>query len=398
MRKLPPGDYARRASSLRGEGAADVDPMVRALGSPQSQSGIPTRLRDVFVAVVAATSLASCSIGVGSGPARGLAAAERQPAVRRSLVPQKLTVPNVLPDRIVQRIRPAPPENGPGWMSPEAVRARGLLYVSSYYCNCVRVYNLEGNHQRPIGIITKTLVGPEGLTTDQHGRIWVANTGASNIEVFRRGAITPSLVLDDPGEYPVDIATYSDGSVYAANIISTSGGPGNVVYYAKGARQPSGTLNDPNWVPGTRLLGIALSTHKDVFVSFLSLNDGSSHVDYFPAGSTIPVKTGIVTAQAIGILIDNSGDVVVADAVAPAVDVFSGSGSSWKLNRQFGMIGQPNFLALGDARDIFVTDPAAGVVHQYVYATGVEINTIRSGWGASDPPFGVAASPTDSGL
>lgn len=273
-----------------------------------------------------------------------------------------------------------PPTRG-GAASPA-----GLLYVSGYTCNCVQIYDVLGKNQQPIGQIGN-LNHPQGLFVDTLEQLWVSNTGARTVLMYRRGATKPSRLLLDPREYPVDVAVHTDGTVFVANTATVGFKAGDVVVYPPGARYPTSKLTDPYF---SRVIGVAVDASKDVFVSYVDTRN-QGRVDEFVAGSTIATHLGIQVAFTGGIVLDQGGNIVLNDELAPATDVYSAP--NWQLTGSFGKKGVPLYLAFGQTEHYVYVADGSGAVHQYAYPSGRLVNTISAGWSGSSPPYGVAVSP-----
>jgi DNA-binding beta-propeller fold protein YncE len=294
--------------------------------------------------------------------------------------------PSVLAGR-PQRAAPydAPPVAGTP--APRVPSPTGLLYVSGYDCNCIQIYDQAGKNQQPIGQIGK-LTHPQGLFVDANEQLWVSNTGARTVLMYKRGATKPSLLLNDPREYPVDVAVHTDGTVFVANTVTAGFKAGDVVVYAAGAKNPTSKLVDPHF---SRVIGVAVDAKKDVFVSYIDTKN-RGRVDEFIAGSTIATRLGITVNFTGGIVLDQGGNIVLNDELAPATDVYAPP--NWQLTGSFGKTGIPLYLALDQSESsIYVADGSGGAVYQYAYPSGTLVNTISAGWSGSSPPYGVAVSP-----
>lgn len=326
-----------------------------------------------IAAVIVLASLSAGCLGTGSPPA--------PPAA-----PAGSTVPSVLAegDGSAPRTEFTPARER---VAPAGVPdSSGLLYVSGYDCNCVQIYDQLGKSQQPIGQIAN-LSHPQGLFVDGSEQLWVSNTGARDVLMFKRGKTKPSLLLFDPREYPVDVAVYTDGTVYVANTVTEGFKAGDVVAYAAGSKYPTAKLTDPDF---SRVIGVALDAKKDVFVSFIDTKN-RGRVDEFVAGSTVATHLAIQANFTGGIALDSAGNVVLDDELAPATDVFSPP--NWQLMGSFGKTGTPLYLAFGQSEHYLYVADGAGAVHQYAYPRGTLVNTISAGWTATSPPYGVAASP-----
>ena len=84
------------------------------------------------------------------------------------------------------------------WMSPDAKKAKGLLYVAEEGANDVLVYSY------PAGKLMGTLTGfdtPTGICSNKAGDVFILNGNAMSLEVYAHGGSTPIRTLALPG-YP----------------------------------------------------------------------------------------------------------------------------------------------------------------------------------------------------
>ncbi len=84
------------------------------------------------------------------------------------------------------------------WMSPDAKRAKSLLYVADESGNDVLVYSY------PSGTLKGTLTGfetPTGICSNKGGDVFILNGNGTTVEVYAHGGAAPIRTLDLPG-YP----------------------------------------------------------------------------------------------------------------------------------------------------------------------------------------------------
>ena len=275
-----------------------------------------------------------------------------------------------------------------GWISPDARKAGPLVYVADGGYNGVLIYRLKGHNQKPVGQIP-FLTAVQALTVDDAGNLWVAaeTYPTSLIYKFRRGSAQPSLTLTDPG-LTQDIAVH-DGTLYAANW-STAAGNGNVVVYAKGAKNPTQTLT--NSIIGNAW-GVAVDASGNIFLA-AGNTSGADFLGEFAAGS---YAFSVLTPTTYNYLIctpqlDNAGNVVVrndfASYQAQNVEVFSPPG--WGITSQFGgPLGSCGLGFTSDFKDVFVTSLNGHFMVEYSYPSGQQVNEISDGLSF---PFSVAVS------
>lgn len=129
------------------------------------------------------------------------------------------------------------PDRGHSWMSPDAKKAKELLYVSDSSTYDVYVFTLKG---KLVGTLTNQN-NPAGLCTDKKGDVFVTQLyGAGHIVEYAHGGTTAIESLSDPGYEPgacsVDPTT---GNLAVANIVSDYFGEGNLLIYPKATGSPT---------------------------------------------------------------------------------------------------------------------------------------------------------------
>ncbi|MGB8909576.1 MAG: SMP-30/gluconolactonase/LRE family protein [Candidatus Cybelea sp.] len=167
--------------------------------------------RRTLVICAVATMLAACTSN--SAQQSSILAPTAPNAAKHGMVP----VPAVGPARIR-------PDHHKSWVSPDAKRAPRLLFVPDYGASEVFIFAL------PSMALKGTLTGfdfPEGACTDANGDIWIANTGAQEMQLYSRtGTLLKTLSV--PNEYPAACAINKTNGDLAVTDIESTSGPGNV--------------------------------------------------------------------------------------------------------------------------------------------------------------------------
>jgi hypothetical protein len=186
---------------------------------------------------------------------------------------------------------------------------------STGFIESARITNPPGGALKPFFF---GVVNPGGLAADS-GNLYIANSGASNILQLRFGNVFRTL--DDPGEAPSDV-TVSNGTVYVANIFTSTIGPGSVSIYANGSLTPTSTLTSPSFF---QVIGIKVDPAGDIFVN--------NNRKFFARGQVLEFKAGSSTGRVLknipvkiagGLAIDpTTQDLLVVDQGASAVSVYA---------------------------------------------------------------------------
>ncbi|HEY1882739.1 MAG TPA: hypothetical protein VGG51_06845 [Candidatus Cybelea sp.] len=267
-------------------------------------------------AVIIGAALLSACTGAQVAPAGG-SGREVEPAVPRS---------GALADPAA-----GTPSGGKSWMLPSAATCGyngklppcGLLYVTNYRANDVIVYK----NNTIVGEL-KGLKGPDGICTDRHGNIWVANNLGQNLVEYAHGGTAPLKTLGDPGYYPLGCAVNPrTGALVVTNIFSTASGPGNVAIYHQ-TKGPPLIVNDPKifyyffagFDPASNLYVDGLDTSKRF--AFAELLRGQQKLNKISLNATINYPGAIAWD---GEYVD-VGDQLYQNKVASAVYQTNGAG------------------------------------------------------------------------
>ena len=102
--------------------------------------------------------------------------------------------------------------------SSMGAKRKKLLYVSDNINNAIYVYDLQGNQQspQPIYTITNGLAGPQGISTDKQGNLYVANLYNNTVTVYAPGAMSPKLTIPNLNT-PTDVKVDGFGNVYVSD-------------------------------------------------------------------------------------------------------------------------------------------------------------------------------------
>jgi hypothetical protein len=124
--------------------------------------------------------------------------------------------------------QPQPPGSPASHAGPRDVFLS--LWTTDEQQNKMDVFRLTGRRMRTI---TSGLNDPQGVFITYHGKVLVANRGASNILEFRHYQREPYASIDDKGYLPEDVTQCYRGLIYVANYSDISGGPGNIAIYTE---------------------------------------------------------------------------------------------------------------------------------------------------------------------
>lgn len=225
--------------------------------------------RQTLVICAVAAMLAACTSNASQQSSALAPVAPTVPsAAKHGVVP----VPAVGPARIR-------PDHHKSWISPDAKRAPRLLFVPDYGAGDVFIFSL------PSMALKGTLTGftdPEGACADANGNIWVANTGAEEMQLFSRtGTLLKTLPVYD--EFPASCAfNKSNGDLAVSDIESTTGGAGNIEIFANA----SGTGTPYTNASVFQYFFVAYDPSGNLFFDGTDASRISSYLAELPAGSS----------------------------------------------------------------------------------------------------------------
>jgi sugar lactone lactonase YvrE len=113
------------------------------------------------------------------------------------------------------------------------------LYVTGHNSDNVVIYDLRRRGFPKIGEITDGVSGPNGVTVDAAGQVYVANSDGS-VSIYNSGATTPKLTLKQDLTVAESVAVDASGSVYVCN----RGTGGSIVVFPRGQNIPSQVITN----------------------------------------------------------------------------------------------------------------------------------------------------------
>jgi len=240
--------------------------------------------------------------------------------------------------------------------------------------------------------LTTGFSSPMGMVTTPDGWWYIANSGASNVLVYRttrEGLEGPKITLSDGGQIPVNVSVTPDRQLVAvSNGSTTANSAGSVSVYVNGQREPSRILtygSDP--IQGE---GVAIDSHGNCYWSF---NDPArltgSIVEFAGCNGTGTLRrSGILIAG--GLAFDRSGNLYYVDQL---LGIFKcSSSSSCSLFTPIGLSGLilPANINFDNRnpQNLWVAD-AAGYIDA-VNLQGLIAYILDILGGITAPPIGIA--------
>jgi DNA-binding beta-propeller fold protein YncE len=272
------------------------------------------------------------------------------------------------------------------------------VYVSQPSANEAVVYKRKRHSftLKPYETLKSGFAAPMGMVTTPDGRWYIANSGSSNILVYRttrEGPQGPKAILSDDGEVPVNVAATSNQQLVAvSNVSSTGSRAGSVSVYLNRQDAPSRILtygSDP--IQGA---GIAIDSDGNCYWSFNDPKTLTGSIVEFTGcnGSGTLFKSGILKAG--GMAFDDSGNLYYVDGVLGIYKCqgLSSCGLFVSVGGILGLILPTNInFDRRSPQNLWVAD--AGGYIDAVNLQGVIAYILKALGGVLDPPIGIAPAP-----
>jgi hypothetical protein len=269
------------------------------------------------------------------------------------------------------------------------------VYTAQLYDHDLKIYEKNGDSLTYFGTIYG-LAAPAGTQTTPNGWWYVAESGASKIDIYKSkksGPVGPFPPLTDYGQVPVNVAAVPNRRLVAVSNQMTAGsGAGSVSVYLNRQTDPSRTLT--YGASSAVGMGVAITHQGDCYWSFNATGSGPGTIVKFAgcSGSGTQVVTNI--ARVGGIAFDQSDNLYYIDQTYGIYKCQKTANC-----KQFATVDgwQPvNMNFDHKAKDLWVADATGYIVE----ITGLNnpkkkmhvIRTPAEG-GSSDPPYGIAPAP-----
>jgi hypothetical protein len=119
---------------------------------------------------------------------------------------------------------------------PETKGAGAAAFISDWDNHVIDIISRNGT------VTTLHDYGPEGVAVDASHNLYAIDATGPDVLVYAPPYTGTPKVLTGAGVEPTGVAVDSNGNVAVTSLGSPSGGPGGVVFYAKGATAPTNTI------------------------------------------------------------------------------------------------------------------------------------------------------------
>jgi hypothetical protein len=271
-----------------------------------------------------------------------------------------------------------------------------IEYVSDAFYNVINVYAGKIVGQAPCGQIASTLLNnPQGLFVKPGTHdLYVANTNAHNVLVFRRGSTSPYNTYTDPSvQDPLDVAVAEDGTVIASNYVQAHGAEaGSLSTWIRG---PNGGTFVGNFPMTNDLQGefVAVASNGTVYYDDVDQNfdQGALWSLSCPAGAcgAQTQVAGVSFKFPGGMAFSAKGDLLVNDQNAATADTFELPNPT---PSTFPLAGFPFGMAIDKKNHHwFISDAISNKSSEYTYPGGVLVGSVTGASGGITS--GIAADP-----
>jgi hypothetical protein len=190
-----------------------------------------------------------------------------------------------------------------------------FIYTAQLYGNDVSVYKRSGFSLTLDETIYAGFLAPQGTVTTSNGWWYIANSGYSNVLVYKttkQGPVAyPSETLTDYGQTPVNVDAGPSRKLVAVSNGGTSSKTGSVSVYVGGSTEPSRILTY-----GSDVLqgeGVAIDHQGNCYWSFNDSASKSGSIVEFTncSGNGSVVLSGLTNAG--GMVFDQSDNLYYVD-------------------------------------------------------------------------------------
>ena len=260
----------------------------------------------------------------------------------------------------------------PGYIVHSATK---ILYVADSGNSQVLLYDPSTPNPSPIGMITSGVDAPAGLAVDEKGTLYVVNAGNRSITEYPTGHTSPSFTITSELTSPYGIGVDSKLNVFVSNLT------GSVNGYRHGKKSPFERIFDV----GVNPVGIAVDSSDDVYIA----DDSTNTVYVIPSGGSTAHPSGLTGLDApIGLAFDGYDALFVANLQGNSVGIYPKGATSPAKTITSGL-NQPTLNGFAKPGTFFQSNQGNAEVLGYKKHRGPPFSIIT---GISQP-LGIASYP-----
>lgn len=270
------------------------------------------------------------------------------------------------------------------------------VYTAQLYGNDAQIYKqrYDGIKLRYFESLSLGLSAPQGTKATVNGYWYVANSGHSNVLVYRStksGPAGPIGALDDFGQIPGNVdVTANRKLVVVSNVMTMSHGPGSVSVYVDRGVEPARNLRYGHRpIQG---IGIAIDRHGNCYWSFNDPKRKTGSIVEFAGcdGKGTLIRTPPI-GFAGGLTFDQHENLYYVDQT-DGIHKCSRTSHCKLFSKGFGDPVNVNFDVHG--KHLWVAD-ATGYIDAVNSEDGRIVYSTPSYGGSGEAPFGIAPAPGD---
>lgn len=258
-------------------------------------------------------------------------------------------------------------------IAAHATQSNAEVFVSD------SLHNVVNGYDQATGTLLIHLTGfdiPQGLASDGHGNIYVADSGNQRVLVFAPRQTKPFRTLDDLGWSPTGVAVSDAGEVAVTNNVAVQGPggygyyPGSVTFFKKDEKRIY------RWLDGAQFAYpyfCAYDHAGNLYLDAVSLA-AKTTVGEIVGGARgkmfEPVEMSGVHFPG-GVQVDGSNELLVLDQYRSTIHRYSLDAGHSDGTVQLAGAGDPvSFALTSDDAEFYAADARQAAIEQYAYPAG----------------------------
>jgi sugar lactone lactonase YvrE len=225
----------------------------------------------------------------------------------------------------------------------------------------IELFPLQVNQQPQEGLITAGIDRPWGLWSDNAASLYVANQGNNTVTKYPFDTTTPAVTYSQGLSRPLYPIVDGTGDLFVGNA-----GNGTIVEYKAGSTSAYQILK----TPGVEVDGLAFDQQGNLYAAYRPTGHPElSRIAEFSAGSTRGRTLAMTVNSPQGLIVDASGNIVVAVTGGPnSIEVFSPDSKTPSVTLPMPNRQPPTQLAIDNAQQyLYVSSDRGDTVYAIAY-------------------------------